>query len=140
MTNHSYFNLAGHDYKDGVLDHVISINADAFTPSNERSVPTKEVKSVDLVPSMDLIKPKNLQTATEALGFAQGYTKEELSQAINRQGRGGPPGPEGGLPLGFDYNWVGNDYQGPGHIRSVAKVYHPPSGRYMEVLTTMPGV
>jgi aldose 1-epimerase len=141
MTNHSYFNLAGHDYEDGVMDHVISINADAFTPSNERSVPTKEVKPVDEVPSMDLRKPKNLKEATKALGLAQGYTQEEVEQAINREGRGGPPS-EGlaAQPLGFDYNWVCNDYQGPQHIRSVAKVYHPLSGRYMEVLTTTPGV
>ena len=43
MTNHSYFNLAGHGYENGVMDHLVSINADAFTPSNERSIPTKEV-------------------------------------------------------------------------------------------------
>ena len=64
MTNHSYFNLAGHEYSDGIMDHLVSINADAFTPSNERVIPTKEVFSVDDVPSMDLRKPQNLTTLT----------------------------------------------------------------------------
>ena len=38
LTNHSYFNLAGqgsnHAFQFGVLDHLVSINADSYTPNN----------------------------------------------------------------------------------------------------------
>jgi aldose 1-epimerase len=37
---------------------------------------------------------------------------------------------------GYDHNWILN---GNG-LRSIAKVYHPESGRVMEVLTDEPGV
>ena len=63
------------------------------------------------------------------------------SRPINRRGRGGPEATKvGQIPLGFDYNWVVNDYRGPRHLRSAAKVYHSGTGRYMEVLTTTPGI
>lgn len=42
------------------------------------------------------------------------------------------------VPGGYDHNWVlnktGND------LEKVAALHHPPSGRYMEVLTTEPGL
>ena len=43
MTNHSYFNLDGHDYANGVLDHELKIFAGAYTPTDAESIPTKEV-------------------------------------------------------------------------------------------------
>lgn len=43
LVNHSYFNLAGHDNKNGVLDHLIQIESDAFTPVDKEGIPTKEV-------------------------------------------------------------------------------------------------
>ena len=70
MANHSYFNLSGHNFKGGVLNHSIQINADYFTPSNERSCPTKEVKHVEKELSMDLRKLKNIRDAITDLGKA----------------------------------------------------------------------
>ncbi|CAK1542514.1 unnamed protein product [Leptosia nina] len=41
LTNHSYFNLAGHDAgADGLFDHVIMVNADRITETDEGSIPT----------------------------------------------------------------------------------------------------
>jgi len=35
LCNHSYFNLAGHGSKYGILDHTLQIFADSFTPPNK---------------------------------------------------------------------------------------------------------
>ena len=43
MTNHSYFNLDGHDYANGILDHQLKIIAGAFTPTDADSIPTKVI-------------------------------------------------------------------------------------------------
>ena len=52
FTNHSYFNLAGHD--SGYIGAQKAwINADFFTPSDEFSIPTGELRPVDGTP-MDL--------------------------------------------------------------------------------------
>jgi len=43
LTNHSYFNLAGHGT---ILDHELTLFADAFTPVSEDLIPTGEIRSV----------------------------------------------------------------------------------------------
>lgn len=46
LTNHSYFNLDGHDSKEGIWDHVLDISADSFTPRNEEWIPTKTTEKM----------------------------------------------------------------------------------------------
>ena len=43
LTNHSYFNLAGHGT---ILDHELTLHAGAFTPVSQELIPTGEIKSV----------------------------------------------------------------------------------------------
>ncbi len=56
MTNHSYFNLAGHD--SGVIDNqTLQINSGFYTPNDDECMPTGEVLSVAGTP-FDFRAPK----------------------------------------------------------------------------------
>ena len=57
LTNHSYFNLAGHTNTHKAMDQVLSIPGRVFTVADNQSVPTGEVRSVADSP-MDFRTPK----------------------------------------------------------------------------------
>lgn len=76
MTNHSYFNLNGDFSKEGV-DQVMYINADKFTPSDTKYIPTGEIKEVAGTP-MDFRKAHAISetiadTTYEQIRNATGY-------------------------------------------------------------------
>ena len=48
-TNHSYFNLNGHDV-GSILDHTLKIDAECFTPVNEEMITTGELRPVENTP------------------------------------------------------------------------------------------
>ncbi len=49
LTNHSYFNLAGHKAKN-IVDHVVYIDADQYIPVDEHQIPTGKIKAVQDTP------------------------------------------------------------------------------------------
>ncbi len=59
MTNHSYFNLCGHNHPERAMEQLLSMPARFFNPANEKSIPTGECRSVESTP-MDFRTPKPL--------------------------------------------------------------------------------
>ena len=59
LTNHAYFNLAGHDRPEKAMEQLLSMPARFFTPANDQSIPTGELLDVALTP-MDFREPKAL--------------------------------------------------------------------------------
>jgi aldose 1-epimerase len=110
LTAHTYWNLAG---KGTILDHVVTINADKFTPVDENLIPTGVLQPVDGTPF-------DFRTPT-----AIGARIEQVNEQIK-------------FGKGYDHNWVANKEMGK--LDVVASVYEPTTGRMLEVLSTEPGV
>ena len=76
MTNHSYFNLAGHDHPEKAMDQILSMPARVFTVADELSIPTGELRSVAGTP-MDFREPKaigrDINENYDALNLQGGY-------------------------------------------------------------------
>ncbi len=112
LTNHLYFNLCGYP-RPAVLDHVVTLYADQFTPVNESLIPTGELRDVAGTP-FDFREPR-------AIGERIDANDPQLL-----------------IGQGYDHNWVLRN-QGS-TLRLAAEVCHPESGRRLEVLTTEPGL
>ncbi len=115
LTNHSYFNLAG-EGKGDVLNHILKVYADDFTPLRLGSIPTGEIRSVHGTP-LDFTSPKEIGRDIDA-------ADEQLQ-----------------IGKGYDHNYVidGYDRENP-VLRRAAELEERSTGRKMEVLTTSPGV
>ncbi len=76
LTNHSYFNLAGHDKPELAMAQILSMPARFFCPDDAQSIPTGECRSVEGTP-MDFRIPKaigrDIDQTYDALILQGGY-------------------------------------------------------------------
>ena len=114
LTNHSYFNLSGHN-SGTVNNHFIQINADAFTVVDAECIPTGELRDVTGTP-FDLRSPRKISDGL----------KSELSDEQMRFGGG------------YDHNFV-IAREGEG-ISKAVELYSPATGIMMETFTDLPGI
>ena len=107
LTNHSYFNLAE---SESIVDHVLTIEADQYTVTDDTLIPTGQIAPVKGTP-LDFTSPTKM-----------GARFDQLTRK----------------PIGYDDNFVLRS--GGKSLALAAKVYEPTTGRVMEVFTTEPGI
>ncbi|BCJ93501.1 aldose 1-epimerase [Anaerocolumna cellulosilytica] len=112
LTNHSYFNLSGHN-SGSVLKQKVILEADKFTPTDAALIPTGELRDVNGTP-MDFRTLKAL-----------GQDIEEDYEPLKLAG-------------GYDHNFVLNT--NGSDVEKIGEMIDDKSGRKMEIFTNMPGI
>lgn len=111
LTQHTYFNLSA-DPATTILDHVLMLAADKYLPVDATLIPTGELAPVADTP-FDFPTPK-------PIGQDIAVENDQLMKG-----------------KGFDHCWVLNS---TGGAAPVATLYHPATGRFMEVFTEEPAI
>ncbi|MBJ7256506.1 MAG: galactose mutarotase, partial [Akkermansiaceae bacterium] len=111
IVHHTYWNLTG-DPTQSINDHILTLNAEGFLPTDMGLIPNGEIARVAGTP-MDFTKPtvigERIDADYEALKFGGGY----------------------------DHAWVLKKGDG---LRLAARVKDPKSGRVMEISTNQPAI
>lgn len=111
-TSHIYFNLTGTS-ANTILNHILKLNASAFTPTDDGLIPTGDIAQVDGTP-LDFRKPtavgERIDMDYEPLKFGKGY----------------------------DHNFILD--KDSNEVSEAAYIYSPKSGIAMTVFTDQPAI
>jgi aldose 1-epimerase len=113
LSAHPYFNLAGAANGD-VLDHVVTIVSDTLLPTDDKQIPTGEIRPVAGTP-FDFLEPTSLGARI----------RQSDPQLI--------------YGTGYDHCFV-LGFRQTAAPRLAARVLDPGSGRVLEIHTTQPGL
>jgi aldose 1-epimerase len=115
LSHHAYWNLAGEGGARGVMEHLLTIPAEHFTPTDAGAIPTGELRPVAGT-AFDFRRPT-----------AIGARVRDASDEQIRFGKG------------YDHNWVvARDVaEAP---RLLARLEDPASGRRLDILSNQPGL
>jgi len=113
LSQHTYWNLHGEAQGD-ILDHVLTLDASAFTPVDSTLIPTGQIAAVGGTP----------------FDFRQGIV---IGARIN------DPHVQLRFGRGYDHNWV-IDRAGGAPLAHAARLEDPMTGRVLEIQTTEPGI
>jgi len=115
LTHHLFVNLEGiTDPCPSIEDHILTLNAKFYLPTDETQIPTGEIKSVEGTP-FDFLTPR------------------QIGERINADD------PQIKYGDGYDHCFVINK-RTYGELTFAGKVEAPISGRTMEIYTTEPGI
>jgi aldose 1-epimerase len=115
LSNHTYFNLAGADGAEDILQHELTLpSAAAYLPVNDASIPTGEIRPV----------------AGSVFDFRQ---PTPIGQRI------GDADPQLIPGKGYDHTWVVGNASGSA-LHAIARLRHPKSGRVLDVSSNQPGL
>ncbi|MES2276275.1 MAG: aldose epimerase family protein [Bacteroidota bacterium] len=113
LTQHAYFNLAGHT-SGGIADHQLMMPLSNYLPVNQMQVPNGEIADVKGTP-FDFTAPKKIGQRINA-------DNEQLA-----------------LSAGYDHTWVIKQ-KDSAELKVAARVLDSNSGRVLTVYTTEPSV
>lgn len=115
LSNHAYWNLAGEGAATGAMDHLLTIAADRYMPTDATAIPTGEMRPVEGT-AFDFRTP-----------VAVGARVRDGAEEQLRFGRG------------YDHNWVVSEAKAAAP-RLVARLEHAASGRVLELFSDQPGL
>ncbi len=113
LTNHAYFNLAGHD-SGSVLGHLLQLRASHYLPTDRTQIPTGAVHVYDT--PMDFLEPKELGRDIDAP-----FDALETGH-------------------GYDHCWLVDGYEDGEELLHVGTLTDPSTGRMLDIRSTQPGV